>query len=132
MSKLYELLKDAEAKVRKYRRPKLDALRGPLNETLAAIGEGHTGDDEITGIYFDKDRVTISVSYSVRQCEQHNSFVIPLVVIKAADPVAAAKRYGLEKRKQKLTGEISFNKTVLARLEGELSKINEDIAGLPA
>jgi hypothetical protein len=68
-----------------------------LDKILEALGEGQIGHDRITRTYEDGDEFVIETAYEVRCCAMDGEHRIPLSVMNAEDPIAAAKQFVADK-----------------------------------
>lgn len=120
---LRHLLEDAEAAIQTYRHPDIDEAQARLNDVLEAAGLGSTGSDEITYLRVGDKEVSVGTRYSVRSCEQHDSFELPIPIIDASDPVAAGKLWGLQRKRDKAVNEVESAERSLAHRREELAKV---------
>lgn len=122
------LLEAAEGDLDTYRHPDVSEAQRRLNEVLEAAGLGSTGTDRITRLRVGPREVFVRTEYSVRSCICDDEYEFPVGIIDEPDPVAAARRWGLERRRKEAVGKLEEARRALAHWESELAGIEEKLA----
>lgn len=92
-----ELIEATIEVVSNYRYPNTSEFRTVINPILKAAGVGELLEgDRIDGLDIDEDALNISFSYSRMQCEMSGDRHLPLSVLDAEDPIAAATAWRLD------------------------------------
>lgn len=127
---LRALLDQAESAIRTYKHPGIDEACERLDAILQAANLGGIDADEVTYLRIGRQTVSIGTTYSVRSCTQHRDFEFPTWIIDAVDPVAAARRWGLEERRRKAESEVREAEAILARRRAQLDDITTRFSDL--
>lgn len=114
-TKLRALLEQAESDIDTYRHPNIAEAQSELNRVLSAAGLGSTGEDTITGITIGREYVFITTKYSVRSCEQSDSFELPIHLVDAEDPIQAALTWSIQEDVRKANNEVAEAEAALAQ-----------------
>ncbi len=125
---LRDLLEAAEGDLDTYRHPDVSEAQRRLNEVLEAAGLGSTGTDRITRLRVGPREVFVRAEYSVRSCVSDNEYEFPVTILDAPDPVAAARRWGLERRRGEAVAKVAEAKRAKERWEAELAGIEAALA----
>ncbi len=130
---LREIIEEASSAISTYKRPQISEARDRLNEIVKAAGLGDLEYESIDGISFYNDNVEISTTYSVRSCPMSGEYIFPASILDEADPVAAAKRFGLQKKvddaQEKVDEarrDLGYCEETLAEAMAELAKLDAD------
>lgn len=97
---LRDTLHELEFEISRVKARKAQAAREfgiELDKILEALGEGQIGNDVITYTYEDGDEFVVETAYSLRGCAMTGEHRIPLSVMNADDPIAAAKQLVADK-----------------------------------
>jgi hypothetical protein len=97
---LRDTLSDLESEISHAKARKAQASHDfaiELDKILEALGEGQIGYDRITRTYEDGDEFVIKTAYEIRCCAMDGEHRIPLSVMNAEDPIAAAKQFVADK-----------------------------------
>jgi hypothetical protein len=89
-----------------------------LDKILEALGESQIGHDRITRTYEDGDEFVIDTAYELRCCAMTGEHRIPLSVMNAEDPIAAAKQFVADKeqaeRQAAILAEVARKAAIIA------------------
>ena len=127
-----ELFEHASHAVDTYKSPDISEARERLNEILIAAGLGSTGSDNITRWNMYRGEVEVGTRYSVRSCAQEDRYTFPQTILDAPDPIAAARKWGLERKRDKAAQELKEAETIFDSRKARLQKIRSELAQLPA
>lgn len=131
---LREIVEEASSAIDTYKHPQISEARERLNEIVKAADLGNLEYESIDGISFYKDKVEISTTYSVRSCPMSGEYIFPASILDEADPVAAAKRFGLEKKvadaqekADEARRDLEGHEETLAEALAELAKLDAEL-----
>lgn len=126
---LRTLIAEANAEIRKFRNPDPAEAKSRLDAIIQAAGLGSIGNDSLEGVSIQDGIVTVTKGYSTRGCEQHDDFEFAESILDAADPVEAARLWGLDKRLSDAEYTVKRAREELAEAELALSKAKADREG---
>ena len=129
---LRKLVEKAEHDIGYYRGPDISEAKDVLHAIISAAGLGGIADDEVTGLGIEDGMVEIATRYSVRGCEQTDSYAFPEFLLDAADPVAAARTWGLERRRMELVSKIDEAARHQAHYGKLLAEVDAELAATAA
>jgi hypothetical protein len=116
-----EIFEAAVSQFNTYKHANIDEAEALLNSILEAAGLGSLTHETIESIDEFSGNIYIETSYSCRGCADTSSYKFPSSILDAADPIKAARIWGL---KEKITAEsierdryISYTMSCNARLE---------------
>jgi hypothetical protein len=127
---LTELIEKASSDIDMYKHPDIDECQRRLSEILQAAEHGSIMNDHVESLEIYKDTLQIETSWSTRGCSNSSSYRIPMEIIRAEDPIKAAKIWGCKKRISKYEQEVEaakrsvkYNEEILAKYKAELEAI---------
>lgn len=129
---LREIVEEASYAIDTYKHPSIPEARNRLNDIVKAAGLGNLEYETIDGISFHKDTIEINTTYSTRGCLQSGEYIFPASILEAADPVAAAKRWGLQKKVDDAQEKVDEARRDLEGCEETLSEALDELARLDA
>src|ERR1700693_1608057 len=95
---LRTLVDAAMQQIETYKHPDIGDAKERLNGVLVAAGLGDITKDYIESLNEYNGILYIETSWSARGCPNNSSYELPVSVIDAANPVEAAKAWGLDQR----------------------------------
>lgn len=129
---LREIVEEASSAIDVYKNPPISEARSRLNDIVKAAGLGDLTHESIDGISFYKDSIEISTTYSTRGCMQSGEYIFPASILDEADPIAAAKRWGLQKKVDDAQEKVDEARRDLEGCEETLSEALDELARLDA
>jgi hypothetical protein len=121
---LRDLIEAAEVAISTYRRPNVGEAKERLSEVLRAAGMGGIGQfDSIDSISEEAGAFHIRTSYTVRGCEGGDNFELPSPIVDADDPLAAARKWGLEQQISATEDRVNNLRQGLEREEKKLAEM---------
>jgi hypothetical protein len=123
---LRDTLSDLESEISHAKARKAQASRDfaiELDKILGALGEGQIGYDRITHTYEDHDEFVIETAYEVRCCAMTGEHRIPLSVMNAEDPIAAAKQFVTDKEQAERQAAVCAEEARTASIIAEYHRI---------
>lgn len=119
-SKLQDLIDEAQHQLSTYRNPNVDEVSEQLSEILKILGDGKgtLEHDRIESIQEKHGNLVINTSYSLRGCVNSEEYEIPMEIIRADDPCAAAANW--------------VKKQALNESEADLKRLQSELENLPA
>lgn len=124
-SSLEEIIHDAINQVYTFKHPDLEIFRKRINPISESAGLGSTGSDSITSICWYGEYLTIDTEYYTMNCHQTDNIRIPNSILKANDPIEAAKEYRKNEELKKAYSEIKGCEYALEKSKDRLNKIKE-------
>ncbi len=129
---LREIIEEASSAIDTYKHPQISEARDRLNGIIKAAGLGDIERESIDSISFHKDTVAIRTTYSVRSCQGNEEYIFPESILDAADPVAAAKRFGIQKKVDDAQEKVDEARRDLESLEETRDEALAELAKLDA
>lgn len=129
---LREIVEEASSAIDTYKNPSISEARNRLNDIVKAAALGNLDYESIDGISFRKDTIEINTTYSIRSCPMSGEYVFPASILDAADPVAAARRWGLQKKVDDAQEKVDEARRDLEGCEKTLSEALDELARLDA
>jgi hypothetical protein len=127
MSALRDLLEKAERDINTFKHPNVDEAQLWLHNILVAAGLPGINLDSLDHLYIGDEDVCVTTSWSVRSCADSDTYRFPTFIIDAADPIKAARVWGLEAKLEdmrdqlnSLVAQVETRKARIAELEAEL------------
>lgn len=129
---LREIVEDAASAINTYKNPQISDAKTRLNEIVKAADLGNLEYESIDSISFNRGTVEINTTYSVRSCPMSGEYIFPESILDEADPVAAAKRWGLEQKVAKAQEKVDESRRDLEGCEKTLAEALTELAQLDA
>jgi hypothetical protein len=129
---LREIIEDASSAFSTYKHPQISEARVRLNGIIKAAGLGDLEHESIDGICFRKGMIEVCTTYSIRGCSMSGEYVFPASILDEADPLAAAKRWGLEQKVSNARESVDECRRDLAGREETLAEALAELAKLDA
>lgn len=96
MKTLLDIFNEASDMVSMYRQPDLEEFKEAANKILSSANLGGLcGGDKVTSVDVGEETVCIEYEYSVRCCDQNDSYEFPTSILEAENPELAAKLWAL-------------------------------------
>jgi Xaa-Pro aminopeptidase len=121
-SPLRDLIVKTAHDVDEFKRPDTDAFKAAINPILEALGRGNLNHESVESIFFGK-QLNISTRWSARGCSDTSHYEIPLEIIDAPDPVAAAKKYKYDAEVAKLVKAIQSHEASIVACRAALEQL---------
>jgi hypothetical protein len=129
---LRELVEEASSAISTYKNPSISEAKSRLNDIVKSAGLGNLEYESIDGISFYKGMIELSTSYSVRGCMQSGEYIFPESILDEPDPVAAAKRWGIQKKISDAQESVDEARRDLEGREETLAEALAELANLDA
>jgi hypothetical protein len=129
---LREIIEEAASAIDTYKHPDISEARDRLNEIIKAAGLGSIEHESIDDISFHKGNVAIRTTYSVRSCLSSEEYILPESILDDVDPVAAARRFGLQKKVDDAQEKVDEARRDLESLEETRDEALAELAKLDA
>lgn len=121
---------EAAHKVSMYKNPDLADFQDKLDAILEAAGLPCTGGEHISSMQLSEDTLYITTSWSVRCCDQESEYQIPLSILEAEDPLAAARIFKTSSRVAELRELAESHKKTLASTQAALDLVLSELKNL--
>lgn len=118
---LLDLLHKAASDLAIYRDPDVDEVKDRLSEVLEAAALSGIRRDQLVSLSLTDKTLEIETAWTVRGCENTSSYSLPMPIIEAKDPLAAAKLWAADKA-------LNGAKTAVAQAEVRLAHAKETLA----
>jgi hypothetical protein len=122
---MQELIEHAEQQVSYYKSPDLDEFREKVGPIFEAAKLGNFTRDCIDDISTSNGELRIETSYSCRGCAMDHTYRIPLSVVYAEDPIATAKKWGIDSK-------VAEHRRYIAEKQSSIDWCLKEIAKLEA
>lgn len=127
---LYELTREAQAKVAAERQPAIKAWADVIDPVLAAAGENAIGSDTVERITLTDDELVIETSYVSQGCRDEEVITLPLWVLTSDKPTEAANRYRLAEALLSVRAAVLQKQQEFNDLQQELEQLQSELASL--
>lgn len=133
---LYELTQKAYEQINLYNNPNIDVWCHEMDKVLHALDLCRIVNDRVIRIIFDLDNedecdyLYIDTEYTVMGCIMGNSVGVPLHILKADDPVAAARSWFVKEALKTATYEVHRLQDKLAEQTQLMEKLQKECAQL--
>lgn len=128
---LRRLVDKASSQLSQLKNPDVSEAQARLHEVLMAAQIGGIQHNHLTSIEERGGMLVIDSTYPARGHTNTADHEIPLSVIDAKDPVAAARRWGAEQRVAKAEADVGRTRGELERYEARLVAAKSDLAAIP-
>lgn len=118
---LLDLLHKAASDLAIYRDPDVDEVKDRLSEVLEGAALSGIRRDQLVSLSLTDKTLEIETAWTVRGCENTSSYSLPMSIIEAKDPLAAAKLWAADKA-------LNEAKTAVAQAEARLAHAKETLA----